>query len=97
MNAFGVGGEQSRGSEGAVGARGAGKAGEGEAKERWKRMGRGGVVVVDMPGYGAASREEWGMEIMKYLEGRKQYVLPPSIQYLCFTAPLVSIANGLSE
>jgi len=30
------------------------------------------VIVVDMPGYGAASREEWGTEIMKYLQGRKQ-------------------------
>ncbi|TKX20530.1 putative MIOREX complex component 8 [Elsinoe australis] len=32
----------------------------------------GVVVVVDMPGYGAASREEWGVEIMKYLESRRQ-------------------------
>ncbi|PNS16689.1 ribosome bioproteinsis GTP-binding protein YsxC [Sphaceloma murrayae] len=32
----------------------------------------GVVVVVDMPGYGAASREEWGIEIMKYLENRRQ-------------------------
>ncbi|EMF10421.1 MMR_HSR1-domain-containing protein, partial [Sphaerulina musiva SO2202] len=40
--------------------------------EIWKRWGRGGLVVVDMPGYGSGSREEWGGEIMKYLEGRKQ-------------------------
>ncbi|KAJ5082941.1 GTP-binding protein EngB [Penicillium argentinense] len=30
------------------------------------------VVLLDMPGYGKASRTEWGMEIMKYLQGRKQ-------------------------
>lgn len=40
--------------------------------ERW--VGRGGLVVLDMPGYGKASREEWGKEILKYLVGRKQYV-----------------------
>jgi len=28
--------------------------------------------VLDMPGYGKASREEWGREIVKYLVGRKQ-------------------------
>ncbi|KAF2400883.1 hypothetical protein EJ06DRAFT_412170 [Trichodelitschia bisporula] len=33
---------------------------------------RGGVVVVDCPGYGFASREEWGTEMRKYLQGRKQ-------------------------
>ena len=37
-------------------------------------MGNSGkVVVLDMPGYGKGSREEWGKEIMKYLVGRKQY------------------------
>ncbi|KAI9040146.1 translation initiation/elongation factor MRX8 [Aspergillus affinis] len=30
------------------------------------------VVLLDMPGYGRASRAEWGVEIMKYLQGRKQ-------------------------
>ncbi|OQE18301.1 hypothetical protein PENSTE_c018G02908 [Penicillium steckii] len=30
------------------------------------------IVLLDMPGYGKASRSEWGMEIMKYLQGRKQ-------------------------
>lgn len=58
MNAFGVGGEQVD-----IGAR----------TEKWKSLGRGGVVVVDMPGYGKGSREEWGKEILKYVEGRKQY------------------------
>lgn len=32
----------------------------------------GKVSVIDMPGYGKGSREEWGDEIMKYLVGRKQ-------------------------
>lgn len=32
------------------------------------------IVLLDMPGYGAASRAEWGKEIMKYLQGRKQWV-----------------------
>ncbi|OJJ40276.1 hypothetical protein ASPWEDRAFT_144785 [Aspergillus wentii DTO 134E9] len=30
------------------------------------------IVLLDMPGYGKASRAEWGVEIMKYLQGRKQ-------------------------
>lgn len=38
----------------------------------WRRFPRGGLVVVDMPGYGGGSREEWGTEVMKYLERRKQ-------------------------
>lgn len=38
---------------------------------------RGTMVLLDMPGYGHASREEWGVQIMKYLKSRKQYV--PSI------------------
>ena len=33
----------------------------------------GKMAVLDMPGYGKGSREEWGSEIMKYLIGRKQY------------------------
>lgn len=36
---------------------------------------RGTMVLLDMPGYGHASREEWGVQIMKYLKSRKQYVL----------------------
>ncbi|KAI9741349.1 MAG: hypothetical protein M1834_003066 [Cirrosporium novae-zelandiae] len=32
----------------------------------------GKLVLLDMPGYGKASRGEWGTEIMKYLRGRKQ-------------------------
>lgn len=33
----------------------------------------GKLVVLDMPGYGKGSRDEWGPEIMKYLVGRRQY------------------------
>lgn len=67
MNAFGVGGEVVRekiaGREGMLGEGG---------KRLEKRIMRGGVTVVDMPGYGKGSREEWGYEIMKYLSGRRQ-------------------------
>jgi GTP-binding protein len=46
---------------------------QGEREARWKRFPRGGgCVVLDMPGYGAGGREEWGREVLKYLEGRKQ-------------------------
>jgi len=45
---------------------------ENEKEGAWKRFGRGGVVVVDMPGYGGGSREEWGKEALKYLTQRKQ-------------------------
>lgn len=37
---------------------------------------QGKLLLLDMPGYGHASREEWGVEIMKYLKGRKAYVFP---------------------
>ncbi len=37
----------------------------------------GKLAVLDMPGYGKGSREEWGLEIMKYLTGRKQYASFP--------------------
>ncbi|KAK4502388.1 hypothetical protein PRZ48_005813 [Zasmidium cellare] len=54
----------------------------GEGKSKDGSFGRGGVVVVDMPGYGSGSREDWGTEIMKYIENRKQlrrtYVLVDS-------------------
>lgn len=30
------------------------------------------IVLLDMPGYGKGSRTEWGLEIMKYLQGRRQ-------------------------
>lgn len=35
---------------------------------------QGKLLLVDMPGYGHASREEWGVEIMKYLKSRNTYV-----------------------
>jgi GTP-binding protein len=38
----------------------------------WTRMGRGGIVVVDMPGYGQGSREEWGVTALGFLRDRKQ-------------------------
>ncbi|KAI9688391.1 MAG: hypothetical protein M1822_001340 [Bathelium mastoideum] len=38
--------------------------------ERW--IGRGGLSIVDMPGYGKGSRDEWGEQILKYLCHRKQ-------------------------
>jgi GTP-binding protein len=34
-------------------------------------VGRGGLVIVDMPGYGAGSLSAWGVEIMKYIQSRK--------------------------
>ncbi len=30
------------------------------------------LVLLDMPGYGHASREDWGVQVMKYLRSRKQ-------------------------
>ncbi|KAI7089182.1 hypothetical protein KC356_g2707 [Hortaea werneckii] len=45
---------------------------EGQREAAWKRFPRGGCVVVDMPGYGGGSHEEWGKEILKYLQQRKQ-------------------------
>jgi len=36
------------------------------------------VVLLDMPGYGHASREEWGVQVMKYLTTRRQCVLSPA-------------------
>lgn len=34
------------------------------------------VTLVDTPGYGKASRAEWGDMIMRYLEKRNPYVCP---------------------
>ena len=36
----------------------------------------GKIAILDMPGYGFGSRDEWGAEIMKYLVGRDQCVHP---------------------
>ena len=38
--------------------------------ENW--IGHGGVVIVDMPGYGFRSQDKWGEEAIKYLRERKQ-------------------------
>lgn len=62
MNGFGVTGGLQMGS----------LKGAGAEKERWKAFPLGGLVVVDMPGYGSGSREIWGKEALKYLEQRKQ-------------------------
>ncbi|KAF2744660.1 hypothetical protein M011DRAFT_408063 [Sporormia fimetaria CBS 119925] len=35
-------------------------------------VGVGGMLIVDLPGYGEGSLQEWGPEIMKYLVNRKQ-------------------------
>ena len=35
-------------------------------------VGIGGLLIVDLPGYGEGSLTEWGTEIMKYLVNRKQ-------------------------
>lgn len=32
------------------------------------------INIIDSPGYGKASRPEWGHELMKYLSKRQQYV-----------------------
>jgi GTP-binding protein len=37
-----------------------------------KIVGMRGLVIVDMPGYGEGSLAEWGEQIMKYIQGRKQ-------------------------
>lgn len=42
----------------------------------------GKLAVLDMPGYGKGSREEWGPEIMKYLVGRKQYAMAKKLRKL---------------
>lgn len=38
---------------------------------REKIVGPGGLVIVDMPGYGSGSLTAWGVEIMKYIQSRK--------------------------
>jgi GTP-binding protein len=43
-----------------------------DADGRSKITGSGGLVIVDMPGYGDGSLASWGVEIMKYIQSRKQ-------------------------
>ncbi|KAF9700651.1 hypothetical protein EKO04_001454 [Ascochyta lentis] len=38
---------------------------------REKIVGRSGLTIVDMPGYGSGSLSAWGVEIMKYIQSRK--------------------------
>ena len=45
---------------------------DGRREEGWGGGGGEKLVVLDMPGYGHGSHAEWGEEIEKYLEGRKQ-------------------------
>lgn len=46
------------------------------------------IVLLDMPGYGKGSRPEWGIEIMKYLQRRRQ---------LCRAFVLVDSLYGLKK
>lgn len=57
-------------------------------KEPNNWIGEGGMCIVDMPGYGAGSRAEWGAEILKYLEKRPQ---------LKRAFLLVNLKHGLKE
>lgn len=43
-----------------------------QADGRDKIVGRMGLTIVDMPGYGEGSLSQWGVEIMKYFQSRKQ-------------------------
>ncbi|KAF2215263.1 hypothetical protein CERZMDRAFT_11194, partial [Cercospora zeae-maydis SCOH1-5] len=72
INAFGIGGTGLVGTKAKAPPRDSSGQEISTKAETWKRWGRGGLLVVDMPGYGSGSREEWGGEIMKYLENRKQ-------------------------
>ncbi|KAI4847583.1 hypothetical protein E4T44_04430 [Aureobasidium sp. EXF-8845] len=56
LNAFGVGGNSR----------------DVAAKDTLKQLQQGALVVVDTPGYGYHSRQEWGPEINKFFEKRKQ-------------------------
>jgi GTP-binding protein len=41
-------------------------------KEGREKIVGSGLVIVDMPGYGEGSLSSWGVEIMKYIQSRKQ-------------------------
>lgn len=75
MNGFGIGGQ---GMIGKGKTKKLQKGLDGEVKKEnlnevaWKRFGRGGLVIVDMPGYGGGSREEWGAAAMRFLQQRTQ-------------------------
>ncbi|KAF2220932.1 hypothetical protein BDZ85DRAFT_266024 [Elsinoe ampelina] len=80
MNAFAVGKE--------LIVNKVGRAGDGGRVTASHGGEEGVVVVVDMPGYGAGSREEWGAEILKYLAQRRQ---------LRRTFVLVDAEHGVKE
>ena len=48
----------------------------------------GKLAVLDMPGYGKGSREEWGAEIMKYLVGRRQYEIANDFKEQLYSADI---------
>ena len=70
MNAYGVAGELAWGEVSSTKRRNG--PGSDSGSDRWRSLPPGGCVVVDMPGYGHASRGEWGVEVNKYLAGRRQ-------------------------
>lgn len=49
-----------------------------------KKMRDSRFSLIDIPGYGKGSQVEWGREIIKYLEGRKQYDTPSLVLILPF-------------
>ncbi|KAM5475308.1 hypothetical protein MauCBS54593_001784 [Microsporum audouinii] len=53
-----------------------------------KKGGESKINIIDSPGYGKASRPEWGHELMKYLSKRKQYVR---------TVPFFESYSGISN
>jgi GTP-binding protein len=80
MNLFGVGGAAEGAGVRRVAKKGLslellGRAGGKEFKkgtESRNVIGQGGLVVVDCPGYGFGSRDEWGDVVIKYLQKRDQ-------------------------
>jgi GTP-binding protein len=76
MNVFGIGGASEGGVKTIVKAGMSlemmSDAGKSKDTETRNFIGNGGLVVVDCPGYGYASQDEWGNEVVKYLQGRKQ-------------------------
>ncbi|KAF2003600.1 hypothetical protein P154DRAFT_428323 [Amniculicola lignicola CBS 123094] len=64
MNLYGVGGNQSNGGV---------RLEKGDGHRKFdKIVGNGGLLLVDLPGYGEGSMMEWGTEVMKYFQKRKQ-------------------------
>ncbi|KAI4156910.1 MAG: hypothetical protein L6R39_000923 [Caloplaca ligustica] len=54
----------------------------------------GRLTVLDMPGYGHKSRAEWGEEIMKYLVGRRQYVVSDKLREKSVLADIDRLARA---